>query len=57
LGYELKDFGAFEFDPEDDYPDFMIPAAKALAEDIKNEVKEKKAKGKVRGKVKPKLKK
>lgn len=38
LGYETKDFGAFEYNPEDDYPNFIIPAAKALAEDIKNSI-------------------
>lgn len=29
LGYETLDFGAYEEDPEDDYPDFVIPAARA----------------------------
>ncbi len=32
LGYEIEDFGAHSFDPDDDYPDFIIPAAKAVAE-------------------------
>ena len=36
LGYEIKDFGAYEYKPEDDYPDFIAPAAKALSEDAKN---------------------
>ena len=31
LGYEVKDFGAFEFNKEDDYPDFVIPLARAVA--------------------------
>ena len=31
LGYELEDCGAFEMDPLDDYPDFIIPAAKKVA--------------------------
>jgi ribose 5-phosphate isomerase B len=31
-GYEITDFGAMEFDPEDDYPDFVIPLAKAVAD-------------------------
>lgn len=31
LGHEVKDFGPHEFDPEDDYPDFMFPAAHAVA--------------------------
>ncbi|MFT7557881.1 MAG: ribose 5-phosphate isomerase B [Planctomycetota bacterium] len=28
--YEVEDFGAFEYDPTDDYPDFIIPAAYAV---------------------------
>ncbi len=35
-GHEIKDFGAFEFNSEDDYPDFIIPAMRALEEDLKN---------------------
>jgi ribose 5-phosphate isomerase B len=31
LGYEVKDFGANAVDPGDDYPDFIIPAAEAVA--------------------------
>ena len=31
-GHELVDFGATELDPGDDYPDFVIPMAKAVAE-------------------------
>ncbi len=31
-GYELMDFGATELDPGDDYPDFVIPLAKAVGE-------------------------
>ncbi len=30
-GYELVDFGAYELDPGDDYPDFIIPLARAVA--------------------------
>ena len=33
--YTIIDFGNFEINPEDDYPDFVIPLAKAVA---KNEV-------------------
>ncbi|MBG6233949.1 ribose 5-phosphate isomerase B [Pedobacter sp. CAN_A7] len=29
-GHDLHDFGAFELDSQDDYPDFIIPLAKAL---------------------------
>lgn len=32
LGYEVKDFGAHEFNAEDDYPDFIIPLAKEVSE-------------------------
>lgn len=31
LGYEVKDFGAFELDNVDDYPDFIVPMARAIA--------------------------
>ena len=30
-GYEVVDFGAHELNPGDDYPDFIIPLAKAVA--------------------------
>lgn len=30
-GHEVQDFGPQAFDAEDDYPDFMFPAAKAVA--------------------------
>lgn len=30
-GHELADFGAAALDPADDYPDFVIPLARALA--------------------------
>lgn len=33
LKLEVKDFGAESFDPADNYPDFIIPAAKAVAAD------------------------
>ena len=33
LGYEVKDFGANSFDPEDDYPDFISPLAKEISAD------------------------
>jgi len=32
MGYEVKDFGAFELDPGDDYPDFVAPLARAVAQ-------------------------
>ena len=31
LGYEVKDFGAREFDAEDDYPDFVAPLAREIS--------------------------
>ncbi len=33
LGRETKDLGAFSFDAEDDYPDFVLPAARAVADE------------------------
>ena len=30
-GYEVIDFGAYAHDPDDDYPDFVIPLAEAVA--------------------------
>ena len=32
FGFDVKDHGAFELDEEDDYPDFVLPAAKAVSE-------------------------
>lgn len=32
LGLEVKDFGAFEYESTDDYPDFINPAAKYISE-------------------------
>ena len=34
LGCEVEDKGAFEFNEADDYPDFIFPVVKAVAEDI-----------------------
>ena len=30
-GYSIKDFGALEYDGLDDYPDFILPAAKYIS--------------------------
>ncbi len=30
-GYEVIDFGAHTYNPEDDYPDFIIPLARAVS--------------------------
>jgi ribose 5-phosphate isomerase B len=32
-GYEVVDFGAEQLNPGDDYPDFIIPSARAVAAD------------------------
>lgn len=29
-GHEIKDFGAHELDPKDDFPDFVVPLARAV---------------------------
>jgi len=34
LGYDIEDLGAFASDPEDDYPDFMTPLAKRIADEV-----------------------
>lgn len=31
-GHEVKNFGAYSLNPEDDYPDFVIPLAMAVAQ-------------------------
>ncbi|MBW7904660.1 MAG: RpiB/LacA/LacB family sugar-phosphate isomerase [Phycisphaerae bacterium] len=31
-GHHVRDFGAFAADPADDYPDFVIPLARAVAD-------------------------
>ena len=33
-GYEVEDVGAHQLDPEDDYPDFMYPAAQMVGLDM-----------------------
>ena len=30
-GHEVKDFGAYELDPQDDFPDFVVPLARAVS--------------------------
>lgn len=32
LGHELVDFGAREYAPKDDYPDYIVPLARAVAQ-------------------------
>lgn len=36
LGYEVEDCGAYELNPDDDYPEFIKKAAKAVSEDSEN---------------------
>ncbi|MBI2048807.1 MAG: RpiB/LacA/LacB family sugar-phosphate isomerase, partial [Parcubacteria group bacterium] len=36
IGYEAEDKGPFVFDENDDYPDFIAPVARAVAEDPEN---------------------
>lgn len=31
-GHEVKDFGAENYDPEDDYPDYVIPLARSVTD-------------------------
>lgn len=31
LGHEVSDFGAYELDNQDDYPDYVLPLARAVA--------------------------
>lgn len=39
LGYEVLDMGAHGYDANDDYPDFITPVAKEVAEGPENEVR------------------
>lgn len=36
LGHSAKDFGAFSYDENDDYPDFILPLAEEIAKDPEN---------------------
>jgi ribose 5-phosphate isomerase B len=35
-GHQVTDHGAFSYDTDDDYPDFVIPCAEAVAKDSKS---------------------
>jgi ribose 5-phosphate isomerase B len=35
-GYEVEDCGAYEYDPDDDYPDFIARAAEGVSRDPEN---------------------
>ena len=37
--YDFEDCGAFQLDPEDDYPDFSFPAAEKVAQDSLHEAR------------------
>ncbi|MFW6126763.1 MAG: RpiB/LacA/LacB family sugar-phosphate isomerase [Thermodesulfobacteriota bacterium] len=32
MGHEMVDIGADDYDPHDDYPDFVVPLARALSQ-------------------------
>ena len=50
LGHEAKDFGAYEYDELDDYPDFIAPAVQAvIKEEETDEFKEKEARAIILG--------
>ncbi len=34
LGHEVEDRGAYTLDPQDDYPDFVMPVAEAVSKDF-----------------------
>ena len=34
MGHDVEDLGAFSFDPEDDYPDFVTPLAKQVVSEV-----------------------
>ena len=36
LGHEVTDIGAYVLTEDDDYPDFILPVARAVAEDIES---------------------
>ncbi len=36
LGYEVEDMGPFSYNPADDYPDYIVPVADAVAKDESN---------------------
>lgn len=36
LGHEVKDFGPFKYDKDDDYPDYTFPLAEKVAKDRKS---------------------
>jgi len=33
-GYDVQDFGALTYDPTDDYPDIVVPLARAIADKV-----------------------
>jgi len=35
-GYQYSDLGAFDYNPDDDYPDFISKAAKKISQDSEN---------------------
>lgn len=35
-GFEVEDKGAYELNPEDDYPDFILPVAEEVSKNLEN---------------------
>lgn len=48
-GYAVEDMGAYEFSPDDDYPDFVTPCAQKVAQENAREVSASRAFGIVIG--------
>ena len=38
-GYSIVDYGPHEFDPEDDYPDYVVPLAQEISQNTSNKNK------------------
>ena len=36
LGHEVVDLGAYQYDPQDDYPDFIMPVANKVSHSFEN---------------------
>ena len=36
LGHQVENKGAFKYEPDDDYPDFVFPGARAVASDLEH---------------------
>lgn len=38
LGHQVQDFGNFVYEEQDDYPDWILPAARAVERDLINDI-------------------